>query len=243
MSVTPEAVPDRECVPDSTGPKTTTSCASSTPMVEVIDRFSVAPHRAPDCNDSSAALLRAGVTEIGIERGDGPVIDALLATDLVVLVISPNQVKNLRSRYGSAGNKDDRFDAYVLADVVRTDRRSPHTPAPFEPPQPGPCAPPCAPDVISSSTASRPPTSSAHTCRSCSQAWWACSASSTRRSALSFIERFTTQAKVDWLSPTRMSEWLKKLSYSGHTDPAVLHPATDHSPPSGPAPTPRPVQP
>ena len=40
-----------------------------------------------------------------------------------MLVISPNQVKNLRVRYGSAGNKDDRFDAYVLADVVRTDRR------------------------------------------------------------------------------------------------------------------------
>ena len=40
-----------------------------------------------------------------------------------MLVIPPAQVKNLRSRYGSAGNKDDRFDAYVLADVVRTDRR------------------------------------------------------------------------------------------------------------------------
>ncbi len=41
----------------------------------------------------------------------------------VVYVIPPGQLKNLRSRYGSAGNKDDRFDAYVLADVVRTDRR------------------------------------------------------------------------------------------------------------------------
>jgi transposase len=40
-----------------------------------------------------------------------------------VFVIPPGQVKNLRSRYGSAGNKDDRFDAYVLADVVRTDNR------------------------------------------------------------------------------------------------------------------------
>jgi len=39
-----------------------------------------------------------------------------------VFVIDPKQVKNLRSRYGSAGNKDDRFDAYVLADVLRTDR-------------------------------------------------------------------------------------------------------------------------
>jgi transposase len=30
-------------------------------------------------------------------------------------------VKALRERYGSAGNKDDAFDAYVLADVLRTD--------------------------------------------------------------------------------------------------------------------------
>ena len=41
---------------------------------------------------------------------------------LTVVVISPNQVKNLRGRYGSAGNKDDRFDAFVLADTLRTDR-------------------------------------------------------------------------------------------------------------------------
>ena len=69
-------------------------------------------------------LLRAPAsTRSAIERRDGPVVDALLAAGLTVLVISPNQVKNLRSRYGSAGNKDDRFDAYVLADVLRTDRR------------------------------------------------------------------------------------------------------------------------
>jgi len=28
----------------------------------------------------------------------------------------------LAARYGSAGNKDDRFDAFVLADTLRTDR-------------------------------------------------------------------------------------------------------------------------
>ena len=42
--------------------------------------------------------------------------------------------QGLRRRYGSAGNKDDRFDAYVLADTVRTDLRrltplQPDTPA------------------------------------------------------------------------------------------------------------------
>ena len=39
-----------------------------------------------------------------------------------MVVITSRQVKNLRSRYGSAGAKDDRFDAFVLADVLRTDR-------------------------------------------------------------------------------------------------------------------------
>jgi hypothetical protein len=38
------------------------------------------------------------------------------------VVISPNQIHNLRGRYGSAGNNDDRFDAFVLADTLRTDR-------------------------------------------------------------------------------------------------------------------------
>src|SRR6185436_13093155 len=52
----------------------------------------------------------------------GPVVDALLGAGITVVVISPNQVKNLRGRYGSAGNKDDRFDAFVLADTLRTDR-------------------------------------------------------------------------------------------------------------------------
>ncbi|MDN5751618.1 MAG: IS110 family transposase [Pseudonocardia sp.] len=67
-------------------------------------------------------LRRAGVTEVAIERGDGQVVDALLAAGLTVVVISPNQVHSLRGRYGSAGNKDDRFDAFVLADTLRTDR-------------------------------------------------------------------------------------------------------------------------
>jgi transposase len=65
-------------------------------------------------------LIELGVTRVGIERPDGPVVQALLAAGLPVAVVPPRQVKNLRSRYGRAG-KDDRFDAYVLADAMRTD--------------------------------------------------------------------------------------------------------------------------
>jgi transposase len=65
-------------------------------------------------------LSELGVDRVGIERPDGPVVEALLDAGLRVAVVPPRQVKNLRSRYGRAG-KDDRFDAYVLADAMRTD--------------------------------------------------------------------------------------------------------------------------
>ncbi|GAY07705.1 transposase [Pseudonocardia sp. N23] len=67
-------------------------------------------------------LHRAHVEEIAIERSDGRVVDTLLAAGLTVVVIAPTQLNNLRGRCGSARNKDDRFDAYVLADTLRTDR-------------------------------------------------------------------------------------------------------------------------
>ncbi|MDD7942937.1 transposase [Actinomycetospora lutea] len=40
-----------------------------------------------------------------------------------MFVIASRQVTALRTRYSLVGNKDDRFDAYLLADVLRTDRR------------------------------------------------------------------------------------------------------------------------
>jgi transposase len=66
-------------------------------------------------------LRRHRVLRVGIERGDGPVVEHLLRAGFEVVVISARQVKSLRARYGSAGNKDDRFDAFVLADALRTD--------------------------------------------------------------------------------------------------------------------------
>jgi transposase len=69
-----------------------------------------------------AKLHRHNVRGVANERGDGPVVQALLDAGLTVFVIASRQVTALRSRYGTAGNKDDRFDAYLLADVLRTDR-------------------------------------------------------------------------------------------------------------------------
>jgi hypothetical protein len=40
----------------------------------------------------------------------------------VVYTINPKQLDRLRDRFSVAGAKDDRRDAYVLAESVRTDR-------------------------------------------------------------------------------------------------------------------------
>jgi hypothetical protein len=86
----------------------------------VLERFDVS-HDAAGLREVVRRLARRRVRGVGIERGDGPVVDALLAAGLSVFVISSRQVRALRLRYGTAGNKDDRFDAFVLADVLRTD--------------------------------------------------------------------------------------------------------------------------
>lgn len=100
---------------------------------EPVERL-VVPHTKAGIGGAVAVLRRCGVAGVGIERPDGPLVAGLLAAGLDVFVIAPSQVKALRRRYGSAGHKDDRFDAYVLADTVRTDRRRlsvlrPDTPA------------------------------------------------------------------------------------------------------------------
>ncbi|HUO40739.1 MAG TPA: transposase [Mycobacterium sp.] len=96
--------------------------------VSILDRHgrqvhrSTVEHSAAGLRELVAVLARTGVSEVATERPDGPVVNALLDAGITVVVISPNQLKNLRGRYGSAGNKDDRFDAFVLADTLRTDR-------------------------------------------------------------------------------------------------------------------------
>jgi len=87
----------------------------------VTDQFAAAHDRAGIAG-LIARLGTDGAGEVAIERGDGVLVDALLAAGLTVVVIGSRQVKNLRSRYGSSGAKDDRFDSFVLADALRTDR-------------------------------------------------------------------------------------------------------------------------
>ena len=66
-------------------------------------------------------LGKLQIAGVAIERGDGPLVEAMLEAGLRVVVITPRQVKALRTRYSAAGAKSDPGDAYVLADCLRTD--------------------------------------------------------------------------------------------------------------------------
>jgi transposase len=129
------------------------------------------------------------------------------------VVIAPNQLKNLRSRYGSAGNKDDAFDAYVLADVLRTDRRR----------------------LQLLTRDSEATVTLRMTVRARQDLVHARVAMANQLRAhlqttlpgviglfrdidsaitLRFLTRFPSQDKADWLSPTRLNNWLRSVGYN-----------------------------
>src|SRR5712691_11466789 len=58
---------------------------------------------------------------VAIETPRGAVVDACLARGLLVFAVNPKQLFRSRDRHTVAGAKDDRRDAWVLADSLRTD--------------------------------------------------------------------------------------------------------------------------
>ncbi len=196
---------------------------------QVVTRFTVA-HSAAGLADLIRALGKAGAAEAAIERGDGPVVDALLGAGVTVVVISPSQVKNLRSRYGSAGNKDDRFDAYVLADTLRTDRARLR---PLEPDSPA--------TVTLRATVRARRDLVTHRVAACNQLrahLQGCFPGAVglfrdldSPISLAFLARFDCQDRAAWLSPRRLAAWLASVGYCGRKDPAALHARLTAAPP------------
>jgi transposase len=93
------------------------------PAGQVVDRFAVA-HDRDGLTDLMARLRRRGPpddTPIAIERPSGLLVDTLVEAGFVVTPIHPNVVKACRPRYRAVAAKSDPGDAYILADVLRTD--------------------------------------------------------------------------------------------------------------------------
>ncbi|GEM_PF-4630431 len=84
-----------------------------------VDEFDI-EHSAADLEELCRRVDKWTVGGVAIERPDGPVVDALLEASFEVVVVASRSVKALCERHGTAGNKSDRSDAYVLADCLRT---------------------------------------------------------------------------------------------------------------------------
>ena len=188
----------------------------------VTSRFSVT-HDQAGIVLLTGRLREAGVTEVAIERGSGVLVQALLDAGLTVVVISPRQVKHLRLRYGSSGAKDDHFDAYVLADVLRTDRARLR---PLEPDTP-------ATIVLRSALRARRDLV-AHRVAACNRLHAHLALTFPGMLglfhrldspiSLAFLHRFSTQDDADQLTEQQLTAWLKTIPNRGNTAPAsALH--------------------
>jgi len=81
--------------------------------------------RYPHSEEGISALVRRlvelDVCRVALERPNGLVVDRLLDAGITVVPVHPNQLAAARERYRSGGGKSDGFDAYVLAELARTD--------------------------------------------------------------------------------------------------------------------------
>ena len=78
-------------------------------------------HDAAGLHELVRRLRAHGVRRIAIERPSGLLVDVLVQAAFEVVPIHPNAVKASRPRYRSHGGKSDASDAYLLADLLRTD--------------------------------------------------------------------------------------------------------------------------
>lgn len=186
-----------------------------------VERFTVAHTRA-GLRELLRRLGRLHVGEVAIERPDGQVVEALLEAETTVVVISPNQLKNLRSRYGQAGNKDDRFDAFVLADTLRTDRQRLRRLTPDNP----------ATVTLRATVRARKDLVN-HRVALCNQlrahlqAFYPAPVGLFHEldglMSLKFLGRFDCQDRADWLTPKRLAAFLAGIRYCGATTAEAMH--------------------
>src|SRR5690606_21376217 len=81
-----------------------------------------------ECFDHDAAGLATMLDALGnfelsgvaIERSEGLLVEHLQTAGQTVFAVSPRVSARARERHQAAARKSDRFDAFVLADALRT---------------------------------------------------------------------------------------------------------------------------
>lgn len=201
--------------------------ASRTHAVCVIDqRGSVRTqfevnHDAAGLAELCRRLKAAHGTTVAIERPSGLVVDTLLEAGFQVVPIHPNVVKATRPRYRNHGGKSDASDAYLLADLLRTDGHR------FKP-----LAPECD-EIRSLRTLVRgrddlvaTRVQLANQLRSLLESFWAGAAEVfadvDSPIGLAFIQRYPTPESASRLGPRRMAAFCAQHGYSGRRSPQEL---------------------
>lgn len=188
-----------------------------------IDHFE-AKHTAEGIDDMLARLARiapAAELPIAIERPSGLVVDALLEAGHPVVPIHPNVVKACRPRYRAAGGKSDPGDAYMLADILRTDGHR------FRPLQP------CSDEIKALRALVRgrddlvaQRLALANQLRSLLDGFWpgaaAIFADVDSPISLAFLKRYPTPDSAARLGEKRLAAFLAQHSYCGRRSPAEL---------------------
>ena len=194
--------------------------ASQTHVVCVIDQQGQVHERLEVAHDAAslAGLLRRlrhwGKPAIAIERPSGMVVDTLIDAGLTVVPIHPNIVKATRPRYRSHGAKSDASDAYLLADLLRTDghRFKPLTPQSDE-------IRALRALVRSRDDLVAARVQLANQLRSLLESFWpgaaAVFADIDSPIALAFVERYPTPESTARLGPKRMAAFCAQHAYCG----------------------------
>jgi transposase len=186
---------------------------------QVAERFA-AGHDERGIAALAGRLVRAGVERVAIERPDGILVERLLAAGIEVLAIHPNQVKAARPRFAVAHGKSDRFDAYVLAELARTDAHRFRALVPDS----------AETKALKALTRAREDlvgvrVELANQLRAQLEAFWPGALIFSEVDSpigLAFIGRYPSPAEAKGLGAGRMRAFLERNSYSGRTDPAEL---------------------
>lgn len=179
----------------------------------VRERVDIA-HTAAGLTQLQRCLVRYERPPIAIERPSGIVVDTLLDAGFTVIPIHPNAVKATRPRYRSHGAKSDASDAYLLADLLRTDG---HRFAPLSAQSQDIRALRALVRGRDDLVATR--TQLANQLRSLLESFWPGAADIfadvDSPIALAFIERYPTPESAQRLGPKRMAAFCAQHAYSG----------------------------
>ncbi|HSU44814.1 MAG TPA: IS110 family transposase [Casimicrobiaceae bacterium] len=190
----------------------------------ICERFEVT-HDAAGLRELLARMRHHAATPrqlpVAIERPSGLIVDALIEAGHPVVPIHPNVVKATRPRYRSHGAKSDASDAYLLADLLRTDG------ARFRALQPQSDAIRALralvrgrDDLVSTRVAL------ANQLRSLLDSFWPGAAGLfadiDSPIALAFVQRYPTPASAARCGEKRLAGFLRKQHYSGRRRPAEL---------------------